>query len=450
MSSLINNTIFAADPSAHVFNDRLYLYVSYDEPYTNSYDSMQCYHVVSTDDLVNWVDHGRVLHLDQVEWAISHMWAIDCNFFKGKYYLTFCAFDRETSTFRTGLAVSDRPEGPFSDTGPIQGVEWGQDPSLFIDDDGKPYLIWGAKGSILLGELNDDLRSIKTETIRNISEQVGGYEGPFLHKHDGRYYLTYPALDNEQWPQRMCHAVSESPLGPFRDLGVYIDEYPGNSGTIHGSVVKFRDKWLAFYHSGWVSGTQTARSLMMDELHYNADGSIAKIVPTASASGLSEIDGLNWTVVLDAASAIGAGGRIYGAHVVPSDAKHLGENPDGSTGAGYVTGLVQQEYGVSVLFQVGPAREYEVSIRYRSTEARNGRVLAGRHLFYDGNQNQSYEQYVNRGTPFPSTNGEWKEIVIGATLFQPGEYQVRLSHSHNLPAGSTSLDVDCFIFRPVS
>jgi len=449
LSSLINNLIFAADPSAHVFNDRLYLYVSYDEPYTNSYDSMQCYHVVSTDDLVNWVDHGRVLHLDQVEWAISHMWAIDCNFYQGKYYLTFCAFDRESSTFQTGLAVSDRPEGPFSDLGPIKGVEWGQDPSLFIDDDGKPYLIWGAKGSILLGELNADLRSIKTETVRNISEQVGGYEGPFLHKHDGRYYLTYPALDNEEWPQRMCHAVADSPLGPYADLGVYIDEYPGNSGTIHGSVVKFRNEWLAFYHSGWVSGTQTSRSLMMDRLNYTEDGSIQRITPTESSQGRGEIDDLNWTIVLDAAAALGAGGRLYGTQVVNSDPKHLGRNPDGSTGAGYVKGLVQQEYGVSVLLQIGPAREYEVWLRYRSTEARNGRVLAGRHLFYDGNQNQSYEQYVNRGTAFPSTEGHWREILIGSTVFQPGEYQVRLSHSHNLLEGASSLDVDCFIFRPV-
>jgi hypothetical protein len=377
------------------------------------------------------------------------MWAIDCNFYQGKYYLTFCAFDRESSTFQTGLAVSERPEGPFSDLGPIKGVEWGQDPSLFIDDDGKPYLIWGAKGSILLGELNADLRSIKNETVRNISEQVGGYEGPFLHKHDGRYYLTYPALDNEEWPQRMCHAVADSPLGPYTDLGVYIDEYPGNSGTIHGSVVKFRNEWLAFYHSGWVSGTQTSRSLMMDRLNYIEDGSIQRINPTESSQGRGEVDDLSWTIVLDAAAALGAGGRLYGTQVVTSDPRHLGRNPDGSTGAGYVTGLVQQEYGVSVLLQVGPAREYEVWLRYRSTEARNGRVLAGRHLFYDGNQNQSYEQYVNRGTAFPSTEGQWREILIGSTVFQPGEYQVRLSHSHNLLEGASSLDVDCFIFRPV-
>jgi len=243
--------------------------------------------------------------------------------------------------------------------------------------------------------------------------------------------------------------VADSPLGPYADLGVYIDEYPGNSGTIHGSVVKFRNEWLAFYHSGWVSGTQTSRSLMMDRLNYTEDGSIQRITPTESSQGRGEIDDLNWTIVLDAAAALGAGGRLYGTQVVNSDPKHLGRNPDGSTGAGYVKGLVQQEYGVSVLLQIGPAREYEVWLRYRSTEARNGRVLAGRHLFYDGNQNQSYEQYVNRGTAFPSTEGHWREILIGSTVFQPGEYQVRLSHSHNLPEGASSLDVDCFIFRPV-
>ena len=448
MSSLINNIIFAADPSAHVFNDRLYLYVSYDEPYTNSYDSMVCYHVVSTDDLVNWVDHGRVLHLDQVQWATSHMWAIDCNYYRGTYYLTFCAFDRETATFRTGLATSDRPEGPFTDIGPIAGVEWGQDPAFFIDDDGTPYLAWGAKGSILVGQLAEDIRSIKPETVRNISEQVQGYEGPFLHKYQGRYYLTYPALDGEEWPQRMCHAVADHPLGPYTDLGIYIDEYPGNSGTIHGSVVQFRDQWLAFYHSGWVSGTQTSRSLMMDRLNYLPDGSIAKITPTPSKHGQDQVDGLNWTIVLDAAAALGGGGRLYGTTVVASDPAHLGNNPDGSTGAGYVTGLTKQEFGLSVLLQVGPAREFEVWVRYRSTADRNGRVLAGRHLFFDGNQNQTYEQYVNRGTVFPSTEGQWRELLIGTHRFEPGEYQVRLSHSHNLAAGETSLDVDCFIFRP--
>ena len=439
MASLVTNTIFAADPSAHVFNDRVYVYVSYDEPYTNSYDSMVCYHSFSSDDLVNWVDHGRILHLDQVDWAVSHMWAIDANYWQGKYYLVFCAIERETSTFKTGLAVSDRPEGPFTNLGTIAGVEWGQDPSLFIDE-GTPYLVWGGRGAILIGELNQDLRSIKPETIRNLSEQIGGYEGPFLHRRGNQYYLTYPALDNEKWPQRMCHAVADNPLGPYRDLGVFIDEYPGNSGTIHGSVFEFRGQWYSFYHSGFVSGTATSRSLMLDRVEYSAGGHILPIVPQPALAGVDQVEGYSTQVILDVAVAELAGGKLHATRVARGG---------GSTGAGYVTGLTQQEYVVSVLFQVGPPREYQVWVRYRAAEPTNARVIAGRHLFYDGNQNQDYEQYINRGTLFPATGGDWQDILIGTHAFEFGDHQVRLSNSHNLQAGVVGLEVDSFRFVPV-
>jgi hypothetical protein len=439
MSSLLTNHIFAADPSAHVFGDRLYLYVSYDEPYTNSYDTMSCYHSLSTSDLVNWVDHGRILHLDQVDWAVSHMWAIDANYWQGKYYLVFCAIERESSTFKTGLAVSDRPEGPFTNLGTIAGVEWGQDPSLFIDGD-VPYLVWGGRGAILIGELSHDLRSIKTETIHNLSDQIGGYEGPFMHKRNDLYYLTYPALDNEKWPQRMCHAVASSPLGPYKDLGVFIDEYPGNSGTIHGSVVQFKGQWLAFYHSGWVSGTQTARSLMMDRIEYLPDGRISQVVPAESIIA-REVPGSTHTlVVLDAAAAQSAGGRLFGTSVAVGQA---------STGHGFVTGLTQQEFGVSVLLQVGLPREYEVWVRYRSHAAHVARVIAGRHLFYDGNQNQSYDQYINRGTLFESTDGIWTDLLIGSHFFEFGDHLIRFSNSHNLGAGQRGLEVDSFTLVPL-
>jgi hypothetical protein len=442
MTSLLTDHIFAADPSAHVFNDRVYVYVSYDEPYTNSYDTMSCYHALSSHNLVDWVDHGRILHLDQVDWAISHMWAIDANFWQGKYYLVFCAIDKVTSTFKTGLAVSDRPEGPFTNLGAIDGVEWGQDPSLFIDDQ-TPYLVWGARGSILIGELNLDLTSIKAETIKNLSDQIHGYEGPFLHKYAGRYYLTYPALDNEVWPQRMCHAVSDSPLGPYEDLGVFIGAYPGNSGTIHGSVFEFQDKWYAFYHSAWVSGSQSCRSLMLDEVHYTDDGRIHELKPTESQLGRSVSEGTSIEVHLDAAISDRAGGRHFEATVV-SD----GNQASGSTGAGYLSGMVQQEYGFSALLQVGVPRKYEVWLRYRSVEDHVARVVAGRHLFYDGNQNQSYDQYINRGTLFPATGGEWVEILIGSKEFEFGDHLIRFSNSHNLPAGSLGIEVDRFRVIP--
>ena len=436
-AKIIAPSIFAADPSAHVFDGRLYLYVSYDEPFTNTHDSMVCYHCLSTDDLVTWVDHGRILHLENVPWAISHMWAIDANKWKGKYYLTFCAFDEKTSTMRTGLAISDRPEGPFTDLGPIEGVEWGQDPALYIEDD-NAYLVWGAKGQILIAELNSDLRSVKSETIRNLSKDVAGYEGPFLHKYKETYYLTFPALDNEKWPQRMCYATAKDVLGPYTFGGVFIPEYEGNSGTIHGSVVEYQGKWLAFYHSAWISGMSTSRSLMMSEISYAADGAINEL----DLSKKSEVV-LNSSQVLDVAVAPLAGGHIYGAHVAHDGADF--------TGAGFITGLTRQEFGVSVLSQIGLPGKYEISVRYRSfDEPFNGRVVAGNHLFYDGNQNQDYEQYINRGTIFPATQGKWVEFLIGEVTLPSGNHQVRVSASHTLNADKPGIDLDFIRVKQIS
>jgi hypothetical protein len=343
------------------------------------------------------------------------MWAIDANYFNGKYYLTFCAIEKNTGTFKTGLAVSDRPEGPFTDIGFIDGVEWGQDPAFFIDDDNTPYLIWGGRGSILIAQLNEDLLSVKSETITNISEQINGYEGPFLHKYQGTYYLTYPALDGEEWPQRMSHATAENIFGPYTARGIYIDQYEGHSGTIHGSVVQFKEQWLAFYHSGWVSGTETSRSLMMDQIEYDVAGNIKKVSPSESLAGRAVADGKNWKVQLRAASAVGNGGKLFNTRV------------EGNV----VTGFISQESGLRVLFQNGKPQQYRLTITYRSKTDRTARVLAGTHLFYHGVQNQTYEQYINRGTCFPSTQSEWQEIEIGVRHYNPGEYLIRLSNSHN-------------------
>lgn len=451
MSNPAVTTIFAADPAAHVFGDRLYVYASYDQPFTNTHDSMVSYHCLSTDDLVNWVDHGQILALEHVSWALSHMWAIDCNIWRGRYYLVFCAFDRETSTFKTGLAVSDRPEGPFEDLGVIQGVEWGQDPSFFVDSvDGieTPYLIWGGRGAITIAELNPDLRSVKPETVTDLSGSLEGYEGPFLHKYRDTYYLTYPALDGESWPQRMCYATSNSPLGPYQSRGVFIPEYDGNSGTIHGSMVEFKGQWYAFYHSAWISGRSTARSMMVDRFHYTESGDIVPFTPSRQGA----VDAQTRTVtILDAAAGASSGSRLHGAVVSQSF--------EDATGHGCVTDLIRQETGVSVWFDFGGqaegrAQRHRVSVCYRNSGPDfNGRVLFGNHLFYDGNQNQSYEQYVNRGTVFPSTDGQWREIVIGELEIVPGGYRVRLSASHNLDVSSVAaaaggIQIDYFKIEP--
>jgi hypothetical protein len=239
----------------------------------------------------------------------------------------------------------------------------------------------------------------------------------------------------------MCHAIADHPLGPYADLGVFIGDYPGNSGTIHGSVFEFQDRWWAMYHSGWVSGTQTARSPMIDELFYNSDGSIVPIVPRRAEPGDSPVGSRAMTVILDAAAAVGAGGKLHATEVLAGS---------GATGHGYVSGLVQQEYGVSVLFQVGEPRKYELSVRYRASAQLNARVIAGLHLFYDGNQNQSYDQYVNRGTVFADTQNEWVDLVIGQLDFASGDHQIRLSNSHNLASGETGIEVDHFKLVPLS
>ena len=451
MSNPAVTSIFAADPAAHVFGNRLYAYVSYDQPFTNTHDSMVSYHCLSTDDLVNWVDHGQILALEHVSWALSHMWAIDCNFWRGRYYLVFCAFDRQTSTFKTGLAVSDRPEGPFDDLGVIQGVEWGQDPSFFVDSINgveTPYLIWGGRGAITIAELNPDLRSVKPETVTDLSGSLEGYEGPFLHKYRDTYYLTYPALDEERWPQRMCYATSNSPLGPYQSRGVFIPEYEGNSGTIHGSMVEFKGEWYAFYHSAWISGRSTSRSMMVDRFQYTESGEIVPFTPTRQGA----VDAPTRTVtILDAAAGASSGSRLHGAEVSQSF--------EGATGHGCVTGLIGQETGVSVWFDFGGqgegrAQHHRVSVCYRNSGPDfNGRVLFGNHLFYDGNQNQSYEQYINRGTVFAATGGQWVETVVGELDVLPGGYRIRLSASHNLDPESVAaitggIQIDYFKIEP--
>ncbi len=173
------------------------------------------YHVFSTKDMVNWTDHGRVLSVDDVDWAVDYAWAIDAVQRHGKYYLIFCMHETATGMFRTGVAVSDVPQGPFTSIGYIKGVEWGQDPCVFVDSDYRAYLYWGAGGSCYAAELNDDLLSIKPDTYRNLtSELFEVFEGPWVHKYNGKYYLSYPALPNKQWPEQMYYAVADKPLEP--------------------------------------------------------------------------------------------------------------------------------------------------------------------------------------------------------------------------------------------
>ena len=183
--------MYTADPSAHVFNGRLYVYPSHDLDSSQTFD-MTDYHVFSTEDMVNWTDHGQALHLDQVSWATEMAWAPDCGFYNGKYYLYF-----PTDRSYIGVGVSDSPTGPFidpigkplltKDSPEVVNKRDFIDPSVYVDDDGTPYLFFGQL-DVNVVQLNEDMVSYK-EPVHIIKGVKDFFEAIWVHKYNGTYYL---------------------------------------------------------------------------------------------------------------------------------------------------------------------------------------------------------------------------------------------------------------------
>jgi hypothetical protein len=414
--------IYAADPSAHIWPDdpnTLWLYTSHDVPGTNHHATMFGYHVFSTTDLVNWIDHGRVLSVDDVDWAVSHAWAIDAVYRNGQYYLVYCMIETATGMFRTGLAISDRPQGPFTDIGFIKGVDWGQDPAVFIDDDNTPYLFWGSGGRCHAVQLSDDLLSAIPETRVELTDQLPEvFEGPWVHKYKGKYYLSYPGLPDGNWPQHYYYAVADKPLGPYTYKGKFIEKFQGQSGTNHGSIIKFNDQWISFYHAAIVSGGMSeVRNLMADFLYYSADGTIQKIIP----GDKSITNGLDTkvTILLEAENGKAAGGKLMGTHV--------DNQTPGYSGRGYVTGFDVSHDNVSVLAQVANDRRARLIVRLSADDDFSADILIGAKM-RDGWS----------GTPLKKTNG-WEEIDLGWVDLKAGDNIIRFTCKKNV-----NLKVDCF------
>lgn len=440
-------TVFSADPSAHVWpgDDRIWIYASHDQPGTNNHDTMISYHVFSSEDLVNWTDYGPVLHLKDVPWAISQMWAIDAVYWKGVYYLVYCAVEYGTGQYRTGMAVSDLPQGPFKDIGYIQGIENGQDPALFVDDDGTPYLFWGAGGECKGCRLTDDLMSAVPDTIVDLKDQLTWvFEGPWVHKYKGRYYLSYPGLFEGQWPETMYYATADHPLGPYTFQGEYIPYFEGQAGTNHGSIVEFKGRWYAFHHSAWVSGLSECRSLMCDELEYNEDGSIKPIIPAregvaveCTAKGPSVV-----TLQLGAENGESACGKLTGVRI--------STERDGYTGHGYVTGFDKPFFGVTVMAQSGEDRKCRLWVRYCSPEGEkyNHIMVNYTQLEQPGYPEKRHWKFIT----FPQCD-DWSEVDAGVIELKQGDNTIRLYAGRGgwgVEEGDTGgIDVDCFRLVPV-
>jgi hypothetical protein len=310
--------IYTADPSAHVFDGRIYIYPSHDIeagiPFNDNGDhfGMQDYHVLSLDSPESpAVDHGVALDIKDVPWAERQMWAPDAARKDGTYYFYFPA-KKPDGIFQIGVAVADSPVGPFKAQPKAIEGSYSIDPAVFEDDDGSFYMyfggIWGgqlqnyrnnqysadhaepAAAEPALGpkvaKLRDDMLEF-AEAPREVlilDEQgqvlLAGdtdrrfFEASWLHKYQGKYYFSYSTGDTHF----LCYATGENPYGPFTYQGRILEPVVG--WTTHHSICEFEGKWYLFYHDSILSeGVTHLRSVKMAEIQYDADGKIQTLKP---------------------------------------------------------------------------------------------------------------------------------------------------------------------------
>jgi arabinoxylan arabinofuranohydrolase len=307
---------FTADPTARVFDGRIYVYPSHDIPEPPGYQGrpnwfvMEDYHVFSSENLTDWKDHGVIVTRNDVPWA-DHaayaMWAPDCVFKDGKYWFYFPAMAPNGGGMRIGVAVGDTPTGPFKPLPtPIDKVK-GIDPGVLVDKDGSAYLFWSGNDKLFAAKLKPDMTEIEGEpqAIDNLPKK-GLQEGPFVFERNGTYYLTYPHVANKI--ERLEYATSSSPLGPFKWAGVILDESASGCWTVHHSILEYKGQWYLFYHDRDLSPSfDKHRSIRADKLFFNADGTIQKVVPTLRGVGLVDA---NSEIQIDRYSAISPEGVV--------------------------------------------------------------------------------------------------------------------------------------------
>ncbi len=311
--------LYTADPSAHVFNGKIYIYPSHDieanvpQDDEGGHFNMRDYHVFSMDKIDGKVtDHGVALDIKDVPWAGRQMWAPDAAYKNGTYYLYFPVKDKQ-DVFRIGVATSKSPTGPFkAEPAPIEG-SYSIDPAVFTDTDGKTYMyfggIWGGQlqrwhtgtydPALKTDLMKDNAPALPAKVVRMSNDMLqfdepvkdvmildkngkpllGGdhdrrfFEGAWMHTYKGKYYFTYSTGDTHF----LAYATSDSPYGPFTYQGTFMQ--PVSGWTTHHSIVEFKGKWYLFYHDVELTGQTHLRNIKVRELKRNADGSIETITP---------------------------------------------------------------------------------------------------------------------------------------------------------------------------
>lgn len=287
-----------SDPAPMVHNGTMYVYTGHDEDGADFF-WMQEWRVYSTQDMVNWQDHGSPLALETFSWADDRAWAGQTIERDGKFYWYICAHSKISNGMAIGVAVSDSPTGPFKDAlgKPLfENGSWDHiDPTVMIDDDGQAWLMWGNPQCYYL-KLNRDMISYEGELgkLPMTEEAFGGpmmkerekgktykdsyVEGPWLTKRNGTYQLLYAAGGV---PEHISYSTAPSPLGPWKYAGEIMPLCDTNSFTNHCGVADYKGHSYFFYHTGKLpNGGGFGRSVAVEEFKYNADGSFPKILPT--------------------------------------------------------------------------------------------------------------------------------------------------------------------------
>ncbi len=288
----INNPVirdkFTADPAALVHNDTVFLYAGHDEaPADFNFYRMNEWLVYSSTDMVNWKEHPIPLKTTDFKWAKGDAWAAQVIERNEKFYWYVTVEHGSIPGKSIGVAVADSPLGPFKDalgkalitndmTTEQTQISWDDiDPTVYIDDDGQAYLYWG-NTACYWAKLKDNMieldREIHSVDLPNFTE------APWIHKRGDWYYLSYAY----QFPEKTAYAMSKSITGPWEYKGI-LNELAGNSNTNHQAIIEFNNQWYFIYHTGGIqpNGGSFRRSVCIDKLHYNPDGTMKRVIMTS-------------------------------------------------------------------------------------------------------------------------------------------------------------------------
>ena len=425
----IIRTQFSADPTARLFNGKIYLYPSHDikPPVGQRQDwfCMEDYHVFSSENLIDWTDHGMIVTQNKVPWVRPDsysMWAPDCICRNGKYYFYFPSAPAAGGGFAVGVAIADNPEGPFiPQPEPIKGIN-GIDPCVLQASDGNAYIFWGAgrcaKLKENMTELADDnpretmrwgnreIESVGVNCLQGMPSRQA--EGPFAFEYNGNYYLTYPYVRENT--EVLAYGMSKNPMGPYEYKGLIMAEHANGCWTNHHSIVNYKGQWYLFYHHNDYSPKfDKNRSVCVDSLFFNPDGTIQEVKPTLRGVGISNA---SKPIQIDRYSDIGGGARIEYLDTLDYF-------------KGWSTVLPKEGAWVTYnKVKVADKAATSVTLCYRSNAATTATLQVG----------AQYKELLK----LPATNGQWKETTLKVKSIKPDVYDLKFT-----AAGAIDVDWIC-------